>query len=134
MLADIATVFGRLFVSAIFILSGISKIGNYGETVQHMQAVGVPGAPFFLYAAVLLELGCGVMVLTGFRARPAALGLFLFMVPTTYLFHFKPAFDASMNVIDKMQLMQATKNLSIMGGLLMIFGNGAGRFKIGNDS
>ena len=130
----VATLLGRVFLSAIFIISGISKIGSYSSTVAYMESSGMPAAPFFLYAAVLLELGGGLCLLTGFRARIAALVLVLFLLPTTYIFHFKPAFDQAMNVVDRAQLIQVLKNLAIMGGLLMIYGNGAGKLTIGKDS
>lgn len=134
MLQTVASLLGRLLLALVFILSGVSKLGNYTGTVHHMEAAGIPMAPFFLYAAVLVELGAGLMVLTGFRARLAALALVVFLIPTTMLFHFKPAFDANYNVIDKLQLIQVFKNLAIMGGLLLIFGNGAGKLTIGKDS
>lgn len=130
----VATLVGRVFLSMIFIISGISKIGAYSSTVGYMQSRGMPAAPFFLYAAVLLELGGGICLLTGFRARIAAVVLILFLIPTTYIFHFKPAFDLAMNVTDRTQLIAVLKNLAIMGGLLMIYGNGAGKLTIGKDS
>lgn len=134
MAANITTLLGRLSLALLFILSGVSKLGNYSQTVGYMESAGMPAAPFFLYAAVLIELGCGLSVATGFRARISALVLAIFLVPTTYLFHYKPAFDANMNVIDQLQMIQILKNLAIMGGLLMLFGNGAGKLTLGKDS
>lgn len=133
-MTSVLTLVGRVLLSLVFIISGISKIGGYATTVAYMESAGVPAAPFLLYAAVLLELGGGLSVATGFRARIGALVLFAFLVPVTYLFHFKPAFDANMNVIDRLQMVQILKNLAIMGGLLMIYGNGAGKFTIGKDT
>ncbi|MEW6056009.1 MAG: DoxX family protein [Bdellovibrionota bacterium] len=133
-MASVATLIGRLLLALIFIISGISKIGAYGTTVMYMESRGIPAAPFFLYAAVLVELGGGLCLASGFRARLAALVLFAFLIPTTYLFHFRPAFDAAMNLIDRPQLISTLKNLSIMGGLLLVYGNGAGKFTIGKDA
>lgn len=134
MLQNLLSLFGRLMLSVIFIISGISKIGGYATTVGYMESRGLPAAPFFLYAAVLVELGCGLSLATGFRARIGALVLFAFLIPTTYFFHFKPAFDEAMNLVDRTQLIQVMKNLAIMGGLLMVYGNGAGKFTIGKDA
>jgi putative oxidoreductase len=130
----IATLVGRLCLAAIFIVSGISKIGAYATTVSYMQARGVPLATVAFYLSVLLEIVAGLSLATGYRARIAALVLFGFLIPVTYLFHFKPAFDAAMNVVDRNQMTMVMKNLAIMGGLLMIWGNGAGSFTIGRDS
>ena len=130
----IITLLGRISLAAIFILSGISKIGSHDSTVAYMQAHGIPAAPFFLYAAVLIEIAGGFCVASGFRARLGSLLLVAFLIPTTYIFHFKPSFDAQMNMIDKNQMINVLKNLSIMGGLLLIYGNGAGKFTLGKDS
>ena len=133
-MTTIATLLGRVLLALIFIIAGVSKIGGYSATVGYMQSHGIPAAPFFLYLAVLIEVGGGLSILTGFRARYGAMLLFLYLAPTTYFFHFKPAFDAAMNVVDHGQLIQVLKNLAIMGGLLMLYGNGAGKFTIGSDS
>ncbi len=134
MAQSLAALFGRLLLALIFILSGISKIGNYDTTVAHMAAKGMPAAPFFLYAAVLVELGCGLSLASGFRARISALLLFAFMIPVTYIFHFKPAFTMGLDVASQAEVIQVLKNLAIMGGLLLIYGNGAGKLTIGKDA
>lgn len=86
------------------------------------------------YAAVLVELGGGLSLASGFRARYGALILALFLVPTTWIFHFSPAFGPDGNVVDRMQLLNGMKNLGLMGGLLLVYGNGAGRLTIGKDA
>ncbi|MBI3542206.1 MAG: DoxX family protein [Deltaproteobacteria bacterium] len=134
MLQTIATLLGRLLLALIFILSGISKIGNYGSTVAYMTSAGLPMAPLFLYGSVLVELGCGLSLLTGFRARLSALILFLFLCPVTYLFHLKPALDAVSSGSADQQSIQVLKNLAVMGGLLLLYGNGAGKLTIGKDA
>ena len=134
MFATASTLLGRLLIASIFIASALSKIGNHDKTVEHMTAAGMPLAGALIYVAVLVEVACGILVATGFRARLGALLLALFLMPTTYYFHFRPAFDAAMNVVDQGQLLHVMKNLAIMGGLLMIYGNGAGKLTIGKDS
>jgi putative oxidoreductase len=134
MLPSLTTLIGRLLLALLFILSGLSKIGSTESTVAYMTAKGMSFAPFFLYGAILLELAGGVSLATGFRARIGALLLILFMVPTTYIFHIRGAFDAQFNLVDPKELIQILKNLAIIGGLLMIYGNGAGKLTIGKDS
>lgn len=133
-MAGVMALLGRILLALIFIISGISKIGGYAGTVAYMQAKGMPVAPLFLYAAVLIEIGGGLSLATGFRGRIGALVLLLFMIPTTYLFHFKAAFDANFIMIDRGQMTQAMKNLAIMGGLMFIWASGCGKLTIGKDS
>jgi putative oxidoreductase len=65
-----------------------------------------------LAAAVVLMVVGSVLVISGLRARLGAILLLLFLVPTTLLFHG--------DVADPQERIQLLKNLSIMGGLLMV--------------
>jgi putative oxidoreductase len=117
---DVGELAGRVLISAIFILSGFSKIGGYEGTQAYMQAMGVPGG--LLPVVILTELGGGLLVLAGFQTRLAALALAGFSVLAGVLFHFKPD--------DQMQMIMLMKNFAIAGGLLFLVAHGAGRFSI----
>ena len=54
MLANVLDLVGRVFISAIFLLSGISKIGNYEGSHGWMESLGVPG--ILLIPAIVLSL------------------------------------------------------------------------------
>ena len=122
---NVLSFLGRLLIAAIFIMSGLSKIGNYAGTVQYMSAKGIPMAPFFLYGAVLFEVAGGLMIALGLRYRIGALMLIVFLIPTTIIFHG--------NFADRVEMIQFLKNLSIMGSLVFIFANGPGKWAIGKN-
>lgn len=126
----VVTLVGRLCLAMIFLMSGVSKIAKYSDTVHYMQQKGMPAAPFFLFAAVLIELAGALALITGHRARIGALLLVLFLLPTTYIFHYRGAFDPAMNVVDHIQMINVLKNTAIMGGLLMIYAFGPGPWSI----
>ena len=65
--------------------------------------------------AMLVELLGGIAILTGFYTRLAAWVLFLYLIPTTVIFHNFWAFDG---VLEAGHLAMFEKNLAIMGGLL----------------
>lgn len=121
---------GRLSLSSIFLISGISKIGAFSATVAKMENAGVPFASFSLFIAILLEILGSLSVLTGYRSKWGSVFLMTFLLITTYFFHFKPAFDGQFNVIDQTQLIHVLKNLSIFGGLLLIYGHGPGKMSL----
>jgi putative oxidoreductase len=75
------------------------------------------------WAAIVVELGAGLMLLVGWHARIASLLLMLFLIASTYYFHpfWRYQGDEMHNL-----LIEALKNLAIFGGLLMIFARGAG--------
>jgi putative oxidoreductase len=118
---------GRTLLGAIFLLSGISKVMDWSSSAAYMEAQGFVAVPFFLAAAALIEIVGGLAVITGTAARLAAVVLILFLIPTTVIFH---DFWALEGAERQNQMNHFLKNLSIMGGLLVLFGFGAGRFSV----
>jgi putative oxidoreductase len=62
----------RILMASLFIFSGIEKIVIYRDAVQFAAGGGVPFARELMPLAILLELGCGAMLLVGWHARLAA--------------------------------------------------------------
>ncbi len=121
----LAPLLGRVLISQIFIVSGLSKLSNWSGTAGMMEAKGMPLVPLLLAGAIVVELGGGLALLVGLWGRSAALVLFLFLIPTTIVFH---NFWAYADARERMpQLINFQKNLAIMGGLLFVatFGPGA---------
>src|SRR5262245_42514676 len=81
-------VLGRLLMSVIFLLSGFNKLMDWSGTEAFMQAHGMTTATgALLAAAVAVEILGGVALLLGIRVRYVALVLFLYLIPTTFIFH-----------------------------------------------
>lgn len=108
----------RIFISAIFIWSGINKIINPISTQENMSAHGMPLTLVFLVAAIALEILGGLSVLLGIKTRWGAAMLILFLIPATLIFHT----DFSTEIEQAMFL----KNLAMLGGLLMLIQYGGG--------
>lgn len=117
-------VLGRLLIAQIFLMAGTFKFLSWSDTAATMEQHGIPLIPLALPAAALTEIIGGLMILIGFKARLGALFLFLFLIPTTLLFHNFWAFDDAQE--RQMQMINFMKNLAIMGGLWMIVCLGAG--------
>jgi putative oxidoreductase len=105
----------RLLMAQIFILSGWSKIAGYSGTQQYFASLGLPGA--LVPLVILVELGGGLALLFGFKARWAAAILALFTIGSAFIAH--------TNFADQMQMINFMKNLAIAGGLLMFVRYGA---------
>src|SRR5258706_12840545 len=85
---DVADLAGRIALAAIFVTSGADKLfAHTAQTVQMMAAQGVPLAALLVYVAGIVELGGGLALITGYRARYAALLLALFPIAVTPGFH-----------------------------------------------
>lgn len=104
----------RIFLSVIFLRSGIGKILDFAGTQQQIASQGIPLALAGLLAvgAIIFELAGGLSVLLGYKARWGAIALIIFLVPTTLIFH--------TNFAEEMQVIQFLKNVAILGGLLMV--------------
>ncbi|MCM2324409.1 MAG: DoxX family protein [Oligoflexia bacterium] len=118
---------GRVLLGSIFLISGLSKIPNWAATHQMMVESGMTLVPFFLTAATILEIGAGLAVLLGWKARESAAILFLYLVPVTLIFHDFWSMGGGERTL---QTIMFLKNLSIMGGLLGEVAHGPGAFSM----
>jgi len=123
---------GRLLLANLFIVSGFKKIGGFAGTVGYMAAKMPSLDPnlikLMLVVTIAVELGGGLMVLIGWQARWAATAIFLFLIPTTLIFHPFWAVAAG----KQMEMIQFMKNLCIMGGMLYVMAFGAGPLSVDN--
>jgi putative oxidoreductase len=118
----LATLVGRILLALIFLQSGIGKIGNFAGTAQYMTSQGMSNTSFFLVGAIFFELAGSITIMLGCFTRFGALLLLIFLIPTTLVFHADSA--------DPMQKIQFMKNVSMFGGLLVLFSTGAGRYSL----
>jgi len=109
---------GRALVGSLFIVSGIGKILGFAGVAGWMAGMGLPIASLLLAATIALEVGGGLALVTGFQARWASLGLALFLVPVTLIFH---AFWGAGAAEFQNQLNHFLKNVAILGAMLVIF-------------
>jgi putative oxidoreductase len=117
----------RFLLSLIFILSGITKVTSWSEAAAMMRSKGIPAVPLFLTGASLIEVIAGTAVLIGNRTRPAAVILFLYLIPVTLTMH---NFWAVSGAEQGIQSIMFLKNLAIMGGLLEAANHGAGAYSV----
>jgi putative oxidoreductase len=119
--AAIAT-FGRLLIAVIFLFSGTSKILAPSMTQAYIASAGLPFPIAAYFIAIAIEIGGGILLVLGFKARLIALAVAIFSVATAIGFHH--------NFADPDQLMHFLKNISMAGGLLQVTAFGGGAFCI----
>tara|TARA_Y100001970_G_scaffold217406_1_gene266294 strand:- start:2600 stop:2986 length:387 start_codon:yes stop_codon:yes gene_type:complete len=108
-------VFGRIFISALFIVEAIKKFLNPDMSIIYMLDHGVP--EFLFYPSIVFELVLPLMLIVGYKTRIVASLLALFVLSVTIIFHAHHIFS------DGMQLTVLLKNISIIGGLLIVISN-----------
>ena len=125
-MTNLLDLLARIFISLIFLLSGINKIGNYEGTVGWMESLGMPG--IFLIPAIILEIAAPILIIVGYKVKISAALLSVFCVTTAIIFH--------SDFSDQMQFISFMKNIGLAGGFLFIVVNGAKDFsldrKLGN--
>ena len=116
------TLLGRILLAARFIPAGFNKIAGFSGTMGYISSKGVPLPGLAAAIAVAVELGLGVLLLIGFQTRWAALGIALFTLFISFIFH---AFW-----VDPSQSMMFFKNMAIVGGLFAFAAFGGGGWSV----
>lgn len=125
--SDALSLFGRIFLAAIFVWSGFGKIGGFEGLAGQIASKGFPAAQVFAAATIVIEVGAGLMLVAGWKARWAALLLAVFTVIVTIFFHNFWAVPEAQKMVQQLQFM---KNLALIGGLLMVTAFGPGRLSV----
>lgn len=132
---NVAYTIGRILIPLLFIVSGVQKALSVGAIAQMLTEINVPipeqvvpylyGIPKYEalgYIIAAIEIICGLMVLVGLKARWGALVLVVFTACTIIFVHhfWDMAGDAVM-----LNVTEALKYLSIIGGLLLVVAIGS---------
>jgi len=126
---------GRVLLSAMFIMSGYSKLVDPAGTAGMIAGAGFPAATALAYLAGVFELVAGLAIIVGFQTRIAAILLAVFTVFTGLVFHsgpinvpdFPEAANGLLTVFNGLMMM---KNLTIAGGFLALAAVGAGAYSL----
>ena len=113
---------GRLLLALLFVPAGFSKISGFTDTAGYIASKGVPLPEVAAAAAIVVELGLGLLLLVGFKTRWSALGIAVFTLVVTGIFH---AFW-----IDPAQSQAFFKNIAVVGGLLTVVAWGPGAWSV----
>ena len=124
---DVAALVGRLLLAFIFIKSGFGKIGGFEGTVGYIASKGLPLPQIGAIVAILVELGGGLLLAVGFKARWAALAIAIFTLVAGILFHNYWAVEAAQKMAQEINFW---KNVAITGGALAFFAFGPGRYSV----
>ena len=119
-MTNILDLVGRIFISLVFLLSGINKIGNYEGTIIWMESSGIPG--IFLIPAIILEIAAPILIMIGYKVKISAAFLSLFCITTAIIFH--------TDFSNQMQFVSFMKNIALAGGFLFLVINETKEFSL----
>ena len=109
----IVEVFGRILLSALFLIEGVKKFFSQDETIMYMEEYGVPEILFF--PSLILEVLFPILLIIGYKTRISALIMALFTLTVAIIFH--------TDFQSQMELIMFLKDIAIAGGFLIIAAN-----------
>ena len=111
---------GRGLLGLYFILPGVQKIFGWEQMTAYMELHGVPLVMLLLPITILVQVGCGVSLLIGYRAQLMALILAgLTLMINLFMHDFWNVYEGLSQAHETQNFV---KNLAIMAGLLFVAG------------
>jgi putative oxidoreductase len=123
--SGIVTFLGRLLFVLIFLMSGFTHFSK--QTIGFAASQGVPLASIVVPASGLLAFVGGLSILLGYRAKLGAWLLVIFLIGVTPMHKFWGISDPMMQ---QMQMVMFMKNLTMLGGALLITQLGSGPWSL----
>jgi putative oxidoreductase len=124
---DELTLAAGLLLAALFLIFGCRKLRDYSGTVSQMVQLGTPMPVLAAAVATFMELPVAFAVAVGAFSRLSALLMFFYTLGTALIGHRYWTITGA----DRVASMDGFyKNLSIMGGFLLLYINGAGKYSI----
>ena len=122
---DVLILAARLLITTLFLIFGWRKLRDYSGTVSQMAQLGVPMPVLAAGVATFMELPVAFAVAVGAFTRPSALLLGFYTLGTALIGHHYWTITGA----DQVASMDGFyKNLSIMGGFLLLYIHGAGKY------
>ena len=119
-------VLGRLLFALIFLMAGANHFNK--QTIGYAASQGVPLAAIAVPLSGVLAIVGGLGILLGYRTKLGAWLIVLFLVPVSFMMHkFWTVTDPMMA---QMQMVMFMKNVSMLGGALLVSQFGAGPFSL----
>jgi len=117
----------RLLLATLFLIFGVRKLRDYSGTVDQMVQFGLPTPVLATVVSIFMELPVAFAIAVGAFTRPLALLMALYALGTALIGHrYWTVKDAT--YVDSLDGFY--KDLSIMGGFLLLYMTGAGKYSI----
>ena len=111
----IVEVFGRILISVLFLIEAVRKFLDPDMSMMYMSDHKVPEILF--YPSIAFEIIVPLLLIAGYKTKIMASLLAIFVLTVSLIFHTHHILD------DGIQLTIFLKNVSIIGGLLIIIAN-----------
>jgi putative oxidoreductase len=125
--SDTIFLIARVLLVLLFIIFGWPKLTGFSGTVAYFTHSGVPLPQIAAVVAVIMEFFVGIALALGLFTRPLALLMALYTLGTAILGHHFWDMSGAARMANEINFY---KNVSIIGGFLLLYVTGAGRFSL----
>jgi putative oxidoreductase len=122
-MSDVLMLIGRVLIASVFVFTAVTS----SPTAGYLTSLHYPAPAFLSVVAIAVEWVIGATLILGVATRYGAVLALLYVVIAAATAHRYWEFPQAQQTV---QYIFATKDLSILGGLLVLFVTGAGRFSI----
>jgi putative oxidoreductase len=117
----------RILLVLLFLVFGWGKLTDYSGTVGYMAKTGAPLPSIAALVAIAVEVFVAIAVVLGAWTRPLAVLLALYTLATALIGHHFWTMEGAARYGNAINFY---KNISIMGGFLLLYVTGAGRYSV----
>ena len=128
-MGDVIPLIARLTMGWLFFHFGWMKLMNMAGATAYLANLKVPNPEFWAWPMMASEIIIGLGLIFGIATRYVALYNFIYLIIATALAHRYWEYPAA---AQGNQYAHFCKNVGLMGGALMMFYVGAGRFSVDN--
>jgi putative oxidoreductase len=125
--SDFLVLVGRVFLGWLMLASGYGKLTGIAGTTAYFTNLGMSPPEFWAWFAGIAETVLGIALILGIATRYAALATFAWVLVATAIAHRYWTYPAAQQAG---QYNNWLKNIAIMGGTLLAFVAGAGRYSV----
>ena len=119
---------GRVLMGWIYVESGWRKLTGMDAFIASLSRRGVPNATVMGWIGAPLEFFGGLALVLGAYMRCAAIAMIVFTIVATLIGH--RYWEIAEPAARRMQQSHFAKNITIIGGLILLYVTGGGRFSI----
>jgi putative oxidoreductase len=117
----------RILLVLLFLVFGWGKLTDYSGTVGYMAKTGAPLPSIAALVAIAVEVFVAIAVVLGAWTRPLAVLLALYTLATALIGHHFWTMEGAARYGNAINFY---KNISIVGGFLLLYITGAGRYSV----
>jgi putative oxidoreductase len=124
---NLLALISRVLIVTLFLPFGYQALTGFAGTVRYINSNNVPFPEVAAGIAIFVEVVLALLLLVGYQTRWVALGIAIFTLVVSFIFH--PFWDvpAAQLVAQKTNFL---KNMAIAGGLLSIVAWGPGSWSL----